>query len=235
MNLLKTEAEKFNIDLTDYQMEQFETYFNELVLWNKRLNLTTITGYRDVQINHFLDSLTLIPHLSDIRLNSIVDIGSGAGFPGIPLKIALPHIDIALIESKHKKAEFLMNIRTKLGLDRLLVLQGRAEHFGKQLEYRERYDIAVSRAVGSLSLILEYMLPLCSIEGLCICYRTIPKADEIENSKNAADLLGAVFHAEVPAYYNNAADSRVFVIYRKVSPTPAKYPRTAGIPSKRPL
>ncbi len=235
MDLLITNAKKLNIDLSQYQIDQFELYYRELISQNERVNLTTITGYDDVQIKHFADSLTPIPYLSGINTDTVIDVGSGAGFPGIPLKIALPRIKLTLIESRGKKAQFLSHLTSVLRLNNVSVLYGRVEDFAREEAHRERYDIALTRAVASLSTVLEYTLPLCRIGGYSICYRAKADTDEIVAADKTASLLGGCLYINQPILTDEQTTNRSLVFFNKFSPTPVKYPRKPGIPSKRPL
>lgn len=234
MELLKANAEKLNIDLSQYQIDQFELYYRELISQNKHVNLTTIIDYKDVQIKHFTDSLSLIPYLSGINTDRVIDVGSGAGFPGIPLKIALPHIDLTLIESRGKKAQFLSHLTSVLKLENVSVLYGRVEDFARDDVHRERYDIALTRAVASLSTVLEYTLPLCKVGGYSICYRAAADTNDIEAANTAALQLGGLLHNNQLLDYEQTMN-RSLMFFSKISPTPVKYPRKRGIPSKRPL
>jgi len=235
VDLLRTNAIKLNIDLSQYQIDQFELFYRELISQNKRVNLTAITGYDDVQIKHFVDSLTPIPHLCGINTDKVIDVGSGAGFPGIPLKIALPHIKLTLIESRGKKAQFLSHLTSVLKLNNVSVLYGRVEDFARESVHRESYDISLTRAVSSLSTVLEYTLPLCKVGGYSICYRAAVDTYELEEANTIASLLGGCLYKNQLISADEQTTNRSLIFFSKVSPTPAKYPRKPGIPSKRPL
>ncbi|MFC1906055.1 16S rRNA (guanine(527)-N(7))-methyltransferase RsmG [Chloroflexota bacterium] len=235
MDLLKQNALKMGIDITRNQLDKFNIYYKELITWNRRTNLTAITNYEDVQIKHFLDCLTLIPYVKLNKGTQVIDIGSGGGFPGIPLKISYPDIELALIESTGKKAQFLKHLLSALEIDGVEVIQGRAEEIASHPKYREQYDIAIIRAVGTLSTVLELTLPFCKIGGLSISFKKAGIDDEIKHAQNISEILGGLFDSTHEINKSIFPDKRQLVFFRKVSPAPSKYPRKPGIPSKRPL
>jgi len=223
------------INISKHQLEMFQVYYRELIDWNSSVNLTSITDYEDVQIKHFLDSLTLVPYLNHTKGIRIIDVGTGAGFPGVPLKIIRPDIELTLLESTAKKTKFLNHLTGVLELDATEVIRGRAEEAASQAKYRELYDLALTRAVGALSTNLELSLPFCKINGLSISYKKNAIEDELDSAKQAAPILGGQFERIEAISRNIFPDRRVLLFFRKVSPTPGKYPRNTGIPSKRPL
>ncbi|MFC1998449.1 16S rRNA (guanine(527)-N(7))-methyltransferase RsmG [Chloroflexota bacterium] len=235
MDLLKQGAKEMGIDISQKQLDLFEAYYRELIAWNKKTNLTTITDYREVQIRHFLDSLTLIPYLNDSERTRIIDIGSGGGFPGIPLNIIITGTEITLIESTGKKTAFLKHLISVLELNTVEVIQGRAEDIASQSKYREQYDISITRAVGALSTVLELTLPFCKIGGLSISFKKLEIDDELKHAKDISATLGGQFDKIEEINSDVFPDSRQLVFFRKISPTPEKYPRKPGLPSKRPL
>ena len=235
MDLLRLSAKEMGIDISKHQLEMFQVYYHELITWNSRVNLTAITNYEDVQIKHFLDSLTLIPYLDRTNTMKVIDIGSGGGFPGVPLKIIRPDIDLTLIESTAKKTKFLNHLIGALKLDGTDVICGRAEEKAFEAVFREQYDIALTRAIGVLSTNLELSLPFCKVSGLSVSYKKNAIKDELDSAKHAAPILGGQFDRVEPVSRDLFPDRRVLVFFRKVSPTPSKYPRNIGIPSKRPL
>jgi len=235
MELLKKAAKTLGINISSYQLELFQIYYRELIDWNNRMNLTAITDYDDVQIKHFLDSLTLIPFLDATNTLKVIDIGSGGGFPGIPLKIIRPDIGLTLLESTAKKTTFLNHLIGVLELDRVEVICGRAEEKAHEATYREQYDVALTRAVGALSTNLELSLPFCKIGGLSVSYKKADIGNELDMTNKAAPILGGQFEKIEQISTDVFPDSRLLVFFRKPSPTPGKYPRHTGIPSKRPL
>jgi len=238
MEKLNSGATKLGLKLSPKQLEQFRIYYQELVDWNKRLNLTRITDYEEVQIKHFLDSLTvslawqaLTPD-TDLRL---IDVGTGAGMPGIPLKIVFPHIRLVLLDSVAKKAAFLHHINRKLGLDDVDIIVGRAEEIGHDTQYRERFDIVLSRGVAPLATLAELTLPFCAIGGSFIAQKKGAIVPEINRAGRAISLLGGKLREVKRVDLEEFADERQLVIIDKISPTPPKYPRRSGMPSKRPI
>jgi 16S rRNA (guanine527-N7)-methyltransferase len=235
MEKLKAGAKKLGLHLTPSQLSQYETYYQELMTWNKRVNLTAITDYEEVQIKHFLDSLTLVlaqPINTGVRL---IDVGTGAGIPGIPLKIAFPSIGLVLLEAVAKKAAFLRHISQKLGLEDVEIVVGRAEEIAHRSEYREKFDLVLSRAVAPLPTVVELVLPFCAIGGSFIAQKKGGTSEEVSNAARAIDIMGGRLREIRAVDLAEFADKRFLVIIDKLSPTPAKYPRRPGIPAKRPL
>ena len=230
-------AEKLGITLDNFQIEQFVLYYRELVEWNVRINLTTITAVEDVQIKHFLDSLTLISIIKDKIAAGcrLIDIGSGAGFPGIPLKIAMPEIKTTLLEATAKKVLFLEHIVKEMGLKDVEIINGRAEEAAQKPEYREQFDVAVSRAVADLAVLSELTLPFCKTGGCFIAQKKGDVQPEIEQSLKAVDILGGRLSKVEKVDLAGLDDERCLIVIDKVKPTPGKYPRRSGMPEKRPL
>jgi len=238
MQQLITGAAKLGIELNPSQLEQFQSSYQELIEWSRRINLTTITDFKEVQIKHFLDSLTVILAFrrpKEIEGSSIIDVGSGAGFPGLPLKIAFPDIKLVLLEATAKKAAFLRHLTQMLELDDAEVLSGRAEEIARKARYRGRFDIVLSRAVASLPTIAELTLPFCAVNGRTIIQKKGDIEDELSKATRAIELLGGSQPEIVKIELPELADNRYLVIINKVSATPAKYPRRPGIPAKRPI
>jgi len=237
MEKLKAKAKELGLGLKPIQLEQFEVYYQELIDWNQRVNLTAITDYEDVQLKHFLDSLTITlawPPENNAGLR-LIDVGTGAGLPGVPLKIAFPEIKLTLLEATAKKADFLHRIVKKLGLGNVGVVVGRAEDVAHQPQYREGFDLVLSRAVASLPALVELALPFAAVGGGFIAQKKGAIDEEIGRADRAIELLGGRLRELKRVELAEFADERYLVIIDKISPTPAKYPRRPGIPAKRPL
>lgn len=238
MKRLVTGAEKLGLSLNLEQIRQFEEYCHEMLDWNQRVNLTAITDYEEVQIRHFLDSLTIFSVLYDSHPYenlSILDVGTGAGLPGIPLKIAVPEIKLTLIEATGKKTEFLTYIISLLGLNNVEVVTGRAEVLAHNAHYRAGFNTVISRAVASLSTLAELTLPFCPTGGMVIAPKKGDIRKEVEKSLKAIDTLGGSLREVRLVELSEIIDDRYLVIIDKISPTPDKYPRRPGIPEKRPI
>lgn len=235
MNGLKEDALFFGIILSDHQLSQFYKYYEMLIEWNEKMNLTAITEFEEVIKKHFLDSLSIGCILKQDSSISILDIGTGAGFPGIPIKIAFPDTEITLMDSLNKRVNFLNEVIDTLGLEKIEALHGRAEDFAKKGMLRETFDICVSRAVANLSSLSEFCLPYVKAGGIFISYKSEKAMEEIDLSKNAVSILGGgnIF---CDTFLLPGTDfSRTLVKIEKIKETPAKYPRKAGTPVKQPL
>ena len=237
METLEIGFSRLGLDLSPVVASQFKTYHRQLVEWNSRINLTSITDYREVQAKHFLDSLTVSTALSDAVKTSgrLVDVGSGAGFPGIPLKLAYPGMHVTAVESSSKKGAFISHIVDILGADDVEICTRRAELAAREPCYRETFDAAVSRGVASLRVISELCLPFCRLGGVAIAMKKGDIRQEVEDASHAIDLLGGRLKEILPVKEPGLDDDRVLVVIDKVRPTPEKYPRRPGIPGKRPL
>lgn len=234
MELLKAGVREWGLGVSAEQIEAFETYYQELVAWNEKVNLTSITDYEEVQIKHFLDSLSCLQVLADCPEEmSCIDIGSGAGFPGLPVKILRPELRLALLEATGKKADFLEHLVTRLGLTQVQVLRARAEELGQDAEYRESFEVALARAVADLAVLVEYALPLLGLDGIFVAQKGSEVQAEVEASKSALKILGGDIEEVRAVRLPGLESPRHLVVVRKVAPAPDKYPRRPGIPGKR--
>ncbi len=225
--------EELQISLSENQMQQFLDYYELLVETNKVMNLTAITEFDEVIEKHFLDSLSLI-RVYDLRREvKILDMGTGAGFPGVPLKIAFPEIDLVLADSLNKRIKFLQDVIEKLGLKKINAVHARAEELGKNKDYREKFDLCVSRAVANLASLSEYCIPFVNEGGMFISYKSGEIEDEVEQSKKAVSILGGSISQVYK--FDLYEQKRSFVLIQKKKKTPKAYPRKAGTPTKLPL
>lgn len=226
------DARQFGVELSSTQVDQFEIYFRELVKWNERTNLTSIVEYDAVAVKHFLDSLSLAPVLRDAK--SLVDIGSGAGFPGLPLKIARPDLNVTLLEATGKKVAFLNHIIETLKIHRIIAIQSRAEELARSPDHRECYDAAVARAVAELPTLSEYALPFVRVGGIFVAQKGRQIEEETAHAQHALDMLGGRLREIIPVQLPGL-EKRHLVVIAKVAPTPAQHPRRAGVPERKPL
>lgn len=233
--LFEKDLEKLNIKLEKRQVCQFLQYYELLVEWNSFMNLTAITDFDEVIKKHFVDSLSLIKAIDLSNDYTMIDIGTGAGFPGIPLKIAFPNLKITLLDSLNKRVKFLNEVIEKLELEDIKAIHGRAEDFAKDKEYRETYDLCVSRAVANLSTLSEYCLPYVKVGGKFISYKSEKIQDEMNAAKNAIQILGGNVSGQIDFNLPDSDIYRNLFIIDKVKETSKKYPRKAGLPSKEPL
>ena len=229
----RNSMKSIGIELTDSQLNAFETYYDMLIDRNKVMNLTAITEFDEVMDKHFLDSVYLFRSIKLEADYKLIDIGTGAGFPGIPLKIVFPELKITLLDSLNKRVGFLNDVIEELNLNNIEAIHGRAEDIARNKAYRASYDIAVSRAVANLSTLSEYCLPFVKIGGKFVSYKSGDCADEVDNAKAAIHLLGGKINKIDEFSYSN--NSRSFIVIDKVMNTSNKYPRKAGLPSKKPL
>ena len=233
---LKEECAKIGIELNERQIEQFLKYYELLVEWNKVMNLTGITEYKEVVIKHFVDSLSLVKVMNlKGKKAKVIDLGTGAGFPGIPLKIAFPECEFLLVDSLNKRVKFLQEVINQLELSNITALHGRAETLGKNAEYREQFDICVSRAVANMAVLAEYCIPFVKVGGMFLPYKSGEIKEELQGSKKALSILGGelgeVTYFELP----DTDIKRAIVSVKKITHTGKAYPRNDGKPSKEPL
>lgn len=223
------------IQLTPAQLNALEIYEQELLAWNARINLTAIREPQQIRIKHFLDSLTCLLVMRNSPMERVVDVGSGAGFPGIPLKIVNPALQLTLVESVGKKAEFCRHIVKTLKLEGVQVLQERAETVGRMSEHRQQYDWALARAVAILPVLVEYLLPLVKVGGAMIAMKGESAPAEAHDSEYATHLLGGHLRKLIPLTLPTVVEEHYLVVIDKIAATPPDFPRKVGIPTKRPL
>lgn len=222
-----------NVQLLESKIRDFYTYMELLTEWNEKMNLTAIVEGDEVIDKHFVDSLTISQYIEDDT--NIIDVGTGAGFPGIPLKIVRDSLKIDLLDSLNKRVSFLNEVISKLQLEKITAIHSRAEDEASKKEKRESYDIAVSRAVANLPVLLEYLLPFVKLGGKCICMKGINIEEEVNNSKKALEELGGEIEEIKKLQLPNTDATRNIIIVRKIANTPKKYPRKAGTASKSPI
>ncbi|WP_027437912.1 16S rRNA (guanine(527)-N(7))-methyltransferase RsmG [Lachnospira multipara] len=225
-----------DVEISEKQLEQFNSYFEILVEWNKVMNLTGITEYDEVLLKHFVDSLCFNPNkLIKSDKISLIDVGTGAGFPGLPIKIAYENVDVVLLDSLNKRIKFLDEVISKLGLKNIKTIHSRAEDGGRNKDLREKFDIAISRAVANLSSLAEYNLPYVKVGGYFVAMKSGEIDEEAANAKKAISLLGGEIEKIEKFQLPNSDIDRSLVIVKKVKATSKKYPRKAGLPTKEPL
>ena len=229
------DLEKLNVHLSENQIKQFLIYYEMLVERNQFVNLTAITEYDDVMKKHFVDSISLIQAYDLTKHVSVIDVGTGAGFPGLALKIAYPNMKVTLLDSLNKRIQFLNDVISELDLKDIETVHGRAEDFAKPGMLREKFDLCVSRAVANLSTLSEYCLPFVKKNGCFISYKSEKISEEIAEAEKAIAILGGKVEKQVEFMLPDSDIYRNLLVIEKVKPTPAKYPRKAGLPSKDPL
>lgn len=225
--------EKMQIKFSEEQYNQFYKYMNLLMEWNKKINLTAIIEPKEIILKHFVDSLTIAKYIEENK--KVADVGTGAGFPGIPLKIYRKDLKITLIDSLNKRLNFLNEVISELELKEITTVHGRAEELGQNKEYRERFDIVTSRAVANLSTLSEYLIPFIKKDGKCIYMKTLEVDEELQKAKKAINILGGKTIKIDKFYLPESEIGRSIVVIEKEKQTPIKYPRKPGTPSKEPL
>ena len=237
LNQFEKYLEQFQITLNDKQKEQFLKYYELLVEWNGFMNLTAITEFDDVMKKHFADSLSIVKAFSKIRTEKlkVIDIGTGAGFPGIPLKIVFPQIELTLLDSLQKRLKFLQEVIDQLELGEMELIHGRAEDFCKPSMKREQYDLCVSRAVANLATLSELCLPYVKVGGKFIPYKSEKAEEEVREAQKAITLLGGEVKEQIGFELPESNIGRTLVVIEKKNITPKKFPRKAGMPAKEPI
>lgn len=232
-NLMKKYGEEIEIEFTEEQLQKFYKYMKLLIEWNKKINLTAIVEPKEIILKHFIDSLTILKYTE--KKKKMIDIGTGAGFPGIPIKIMNKNIEITLLDSLNKRINFLNEVIQTLNLEKIETIHSRIEDFGRSKKYRETYEIVTSRAVANLATLSEYMLPMAKVGGCCICMKGAEVEEEILNSKNAIKILGGNISKIEKFTLPKTDNKRNIIVIDKVKQTPSKYPRKPGMPSKEPI
>jgi 16S rRNA (guanine527-N7)-methyltransferase len=232
--LLASGAKTLGLDFSDEQIDRFDRLADHLIEWNARVNLTTIVDPREIVIKHFLDSLT-VAHWLPVAAQRLIDVGAGAGFPGLPLAIVRPQMSLTLIEATKKKCDFLETMIAELNLQKVKVINARAEEAAHDLAQREQYDVALARAVAEMPTLSEYLLPFVKLGGVAIAMKSKEVQAETDRAETAIKTLGGQLKHIVPIDVPGLSEGRYLVVIEKISTTPEKYPRRAGMPSKRPL
>ena len=239
MYILQKGAEEFGINISDEQLSAFKLYSSELTIWNNITNLTAIRDEPDVEKKHFLDSISIVPIISDLitrgRTISVIDVGSGAGFPGLPLKILFPHINLSLVESNGKKVSFLNHICGRLGFNDVRIHNERAELLAHNKSLRETFDLILARAVGNLTMLSEITLPFCIVGGKVVLHKGPNISTEVEDSMYSIGLMGGMMSNVAQVALPDLNLNGTIVVIDKIESSPAQYPRRPGIPHKKPL
>ena len=237
LDSFQKDLSEFQIQISQSQQRQFIDYFKVLSEWNSFMNLTAISEFEDVLKKHFVDSISLVKAVPNLagQAFSLIDVGTGAGFPGIPLKICFPDLEVTLLDSLNKRTQFLNEVIRSLDLKNIAVVHGRAEDFARKGQLRESFDLAVSRAVANLSVLSEYCIPFVKKGGYFISYKSERLSEEFDSAKKAIQVLGGKYERQVEFNLPNSDIYRNLVVIKKEKSTPLKYPRKAGLPSKEPI
>lgn len=231
------ELANYGFKLSSKQKEQFATYYNKLIEFNKKVNLTRITDKNEVYLKHFFDSITPILEFSDLFKGekSLCDVGAGAGFPSLPIKILCPDLSITIVDSLGKRLKFLDELVSDLSLDKVTLVHSRAEDAGQNKNLREKFDLVTGRAVARMSVLSEYCLPLAKVDGYLVALKGPKAQDELAEAKNAIEVLGGSVKEVKELTLPDTDDERTLIVVKKVKATPKKYPRQAGTPNRKPL
>ncbi|WP_162910037.1 16S rRNA (guanine(527)-N(7))-methyltransferase RsmG [Aggregatilinea lenta] len=233
--LVRSSRDLLDLDLGPDLQRAFSIYADELLAWNENVNLTAITAPEAVEMRHFLDSLAVLRAVSLSSGMRVIDVGTGAGFPGLPLRLICPAIELTLLEATAKKTAFLEHIVKRLKLNNVRVLNARAEDAGQMPDQRERYDLVLARAVAQMPVLMEYLLPFCRVGGLCVALKGESAHAETRQAETALQLLGGHLEKIIPVELPQVPETHYLVLVKKVAATPPAYPRRAGMPTKRPL
>lgn len=235
IEILRNGIEDFGIEASDKMLTDFQKYKEVLVEWNQKMNLTGIEDEKEVFIKHFLDSISAVTKGYIKNGMSLIDVGTGAGFPGMPLKICLPELNVTLLDSLNKRINFLKEVATQLEIEDIEFIHGRAEDFGKNEDYRESFDIATARAVAGLPALMEFCVPFIKVGGYFVCLKG-PNANlELEESKTAMEVLGLEYVEKIDIKLPEVDLNHNILVFKKVKTTPSKYPRKAGKVTKNPI
>lgn len=223
------------IELSNEQITQFQKYFELLVEWNEKMNLTAITDLEGVYLKHFYDSISPSFYFDFTKVESVCDVGAGAGFPSIPIKICYPHLHVTIVDSLNKRITFLNHLSEELGLDHMEFVHARAEEFGQNIKYREQFDVVTARAVARLSVLSELCIPLAKQGGSFVALKAAAGAEELKDAKKAISTLGAALKEEFSFLLPVEESERSLFVFDKIKQTPKKYPRKPGVPNKTPI
>jgi 16S rRNA (guanine527-N7)-methyltransferase len=233
--LVACSRELLGLELGPEIQRAFSTYATELLAWNQKINLTAITAPEDIEMRHFLDSLSVLQAVPFVSGQRVIDVGTGAGFPGLPVRLVQPQIELTLLEATTKKTAFLEHITLRLNLNNVRVLNARAEDAGQDPVDREQFDTVLARAVAQMPVLGEYMLPLCKVGGRCVALKGENAMAEAQQAENALRILGGHLEKVIPVELPQVAETHYLVVIEKAAATPLKYPRRSGIPVNRPL